>query len=145
MKRCSAARHSLLALLLGLLMLPPAQADSGSWVGDAPSVRLFTPGRVAKSAAIAPPGRLPSDARIRRVAWRFEPPVDQPLLEAWLCHRRCLPLSMARGASEALAGLAADQPLYFLFRLPAEAHADTPFRLRGLQVIVDYRSNADLP
>ncbi|WP_425194461.1 flagellar protein FlhE [Halomonas sp. GXIMD04776] len=128
-------------MYLLLMVTPSAQATPGSWVGTAPSVRLFTPGRPVQSVSITPSSPLSSDARIRSISWRFAPPVDQPRLEAWLCqHKRCFSLSMARGTSQALAGLDANQALFFVFRLPEDARASKPFRVQGLRVIVDYRS-----
>lgn len=130
-------RHS--ACAVGMVLSFSALATPGSWVGEVGGVRLFTPGRTVESALIRPPTSLPSDARIRTLRWRFERPVGQPRPEAWLCHaRRCIELVTARGRSQALAGLAAGEPLHFRFRLPARAHAANPFRIEALQVIVDY-------
>ena len=140
MKRHFSARFVWAAGGLWLLLVADLQAGSGSWVGDAASVRLFTPGRSVESAPIVPPARLPYEARIRQVTWRFEPPIDQPYLEAWLCQQRCIFLPAARGSSQALAGLDASRPLFFLFRPPEGRRVLKPFRVRGLQVIVDYQS-----
>nr|WP_298376208.1 flagellar protein FlhE [uncultured Halomonas sp.] len=143
MKRQSVFLHPLLiALLVVLSILPPGvQAASGSWVGSASSVRLFTPGRLVQSAPIAPSSSLSPSARIHSISWRFAPPPGQPSLEAWLCQgERCFSLPTARGTSQALAGSNPNQPLFFVFRLPQDARASKPVPVQGLQVIVNYRS-----
>ncbi|WP_227368303.1 flagellar protein FlhE [Halomonas sp. M20] len=134
-------------LLVVATLAPDAQAASGSWVGSAPGVRVFTPGRPAQSAPITSSSPLSSDTRIDSISWRFEPPPGQSSLEAWLCQsKRCFALSMARGTSRALSGLDANQALFFVFRLPHDAHAIKPFLVQGLQVIVNYRSiSSDFP
>ncbi|SDK94187.1 flagellar protein FlhE [Modicisalibacter muralis] len=118
---------------------PQAFAAPGSWVGDADSVRLFTPGRAVESTLLTPPPELADGAHIRTLRWRFTAPSGPLRPEAWLCHpRRCIMLSTPSGQSQALAGLSADAPLTFRFRLPASARSTQPLRIEGLQVIVDY-------
>lgn len=124
---------------LGVLMAASAiEAAPGSWVGEAPAVRLFTPERWVESRHLAPPA-MAAGATIRRLRWRFTLPPGQPRPAAWLCHpQRCMPLPAAQGHSEALAGLSADRPLTFRFRLPASPRPSQPLRIEGLQAIVDF-------
>ncbi|SFH44188.1 flagellar protein FlhE [Modicisalibacter xianhensis] len=115
-------------------------AASGSWVGTGQGVRLFTADRIVESKPLKPGSPLAKGAFIRQVHWQYHVSAGQPYLQAWLCvSRECTRLSGARGTSQALAGLAADQPLHFRFRLPKGRQPDRPFRVEGLQVIVDYQ------
>lgn len=127
-----------LALLAGLVSIQ-AFAAPGSWVSDAEGIRLFTPGRVVESTTLTLPPELADGAHIRTLRWRFTLPSGQPRPEAWLCHpRRCIALSSPSGRSQELAGLTADVPLTFRFRLPSSARPAKPLRIEDLQVIVDY-------
>ncbi len=111
---------------------------AGSWVDEAPSVRLFTAGRAVAAQPFEPPAALPS-AEITSVSWRFAPPPGTPRLEAWLCHpQRCLRLRSSRGQSGSLAGLNATGPFVVRFRLPETARPPAPLRVEGLQLIVNY-------
>lgn len=129
----------LVLTVISASVLPQAFAAPGSWVGNADSIRLFTPGRAVTSTTLTPP-ELAQGAHIRTLRWRFTAPSGTLRPDAWLCHpRRCIALSTASGQSRGLAGLAADVPLTFRFRLPASSRLDAPLRIEGLQVIVDYR------
>lgn len=130
---------SALVLCSALVVSFPVSAAPGSWVSEASGVRLFTPGRMVESMTLTPPPELAEGARIRTLRWRFTAPSGTPLPDAWLCHpRRCIALSTRNGRSQGLAGLAADVPLTFRFRLPVSVRLPTPLRIEGLQVIVDY-------
>ena len=125
--------------VIGFLLALPAQAAPGSWVTENTGVRLFTPGRIVESKPLLPPGAVSAQAQIRHIRWRYRVSPGLPQLEAWLCHsQRCIPLPQARGHSKALAGLPADAPLFFRFRLPKEYRLSKPQRVEKLQVIVDY-------
>jgi flagellar protein FlhE len=129
-------------LMLTACSLAPTTsiAAPGSWVSAGESVRLFTAGRAVESQPLVPRGDLMKGTRIRQIHWQYRSPPGQPFLEAWLCaSRQCIRLGGARGSSRALAGLAADQPLHFRFRLPEGRQPAKPFRVEGLQVIVDFR------
>lgn len=126
--------------ILCLWLVSPVQAASGSWVGEVTGVRLFTPGRAVDSGPIQPPGAVAAEAKIHSLSWRFQGPVGQPQPEAWLCHpQHCMKLAVARGRTQEMMGLTANEPLYFRFQLPREAHPGGPLRVEGLQVIVNYR------
>lgn len=137
-RRSRALALATLFLALALASLSVLAAP-GSWVSEAQGARLFTPGRMIESAPLTPPAELVEGALIRSLRWRFTVPSGQPRPDAWLCHpRRCIALASPRGKSRALAGLAADEPLVFRFRLPASSQPAAPFRIESLQVIVDY-------
>lgn len=123
----------------GVALTASTFAAPGSWVSNADSVRLFTPQRAVESTTLPPP-ELADGTHIRSLSWRFTATSTQPRFDAWLCHpRRCIALATPNGRSKALAGLAADTPLTFRFRLPASPSPTKPLRIEGLQVIVDYR------
>lgn len=134
------SKRVLILLVISFLLTPlSAQAAPGSWVTESTGVRLFTPGRMVESKPLTPPEVVPAQAQIRQIRWRYRAPSGWPQPEAWLCHpQRCIPLSQARGRSKVLAGLSADAPLYFRFRLPKQHHSSKPQRVEELQVIVDY-------
>ncbi|MDW5375665.1 flagellar protein FlhE [Halomonas sp. HP20-15] len=131
---------ALTSLGIASAFAPVARAGAaGSWVGEAPSVRLFTPGREVASQPIQAPA-APADGEITSISWRFTSPPGTARLEARLCHpQRCLRLITPRGQSEALAGLTASGPFVVRFRLPESARSSAPLRVEGLQLIVNYR------
>ena len=129
-----------MALAACSLLPVSSVAAPGSWVSAGESVRLFTTGRVVESQPLLPQGDMVKGTHIRQVRWQYRVPAGQPYLEAWLCaSQECVRLGGPRGSSRALAGLAADQPLHFRFRLPKGRQPAKPFRVEGLQVIVDYQ------
>ena len=124
---------------IGLLALAGAEsvlaASAGSWVGAAPPLSVASADRHACSQPLLPPP-LAAGGRLASVRWRFQPPLGARL-QARLCHpQRCIDLPAAQGASSALSGLDAGQPLQLCFRLlPGEQ----PVRVGALQLLVDYR------
>lgn len=129
-----------LVIMLGLALVTPALAAPGSWVGETRGVQLFTPGRVVDSRVISPSGGVASEARILQVRWQYSTPPGAPRPQAWLCNpQACFKLNASRGSSRALKGLPASQPLHFRFRLPQEGRLGQPFRVEGLQVIVNFQ------
>lgn len=131
----------LLALTMTVAMIgamaPALAAAAGSWVANAPSLMVIMAERESLSRPLLPPsGSAPAGA-IHSIVWRFEQPPGSRL-NARLCQaNHCMPLSGARGQSQALAGLPADEGLRFHFSLrPGQRRA---VRVEGLQVIVNYR------
>ncbi|RTR04442.1 flagellar protein FlhE [Halomonas nitroreducens] len=129
------SRHWAALLLLAAGLGEPALA-AGSWVADAPAVRVAMVGREAASEVLAPPAGMTAERRIAEVRWRFRVPPGERV-GARLCHPRgCVRLAGGRGTSQALAGMAAGEALRFHFeRLPGQG----PVTVKGLQVIVNYR------
>ncbi|GAB2798154.1 flagellar protein FlhE [Halomonas shantousis] len=139
---CRTAATLGLVLMFGLTSAEGALAAAGSWVAQGKSVLLTTPGRLETSKALSPPTGGPArQGRITRIHWRYQAPTEaMSKLEAWLCHfDRCMTLPAGRGMSDALAGLPAQTPLTFRFRLHADNGQATHMRVKGLQIIVDYR------
>ena len=131
----------LLALTMTVAMIgamaPALAAAAGSWVANAPSLMVILAERESLSRPLLPPpGSAPAGA-IHSIVWRFEQPPGSRL-NARLCQANlCMPLPSARGQSQALAGLPADEALRFHFSLrPGQRRA---VRVEGLQVIVNYR------
>lgn len=126
------------ALALALCLMTPAwpSLGAGSWVASHPGPRVALADATTRSQPLVPPTRLAAGSRITRVSWRFELP-EAGQVTGRLCHPlRCIPLSSQRGNTEGLAGLDADAPLTFHFRL---ARPGPAVQTRGLQVIVNYR------
>ncbi|WP_136064738.1 flagellar protein FlhE [Modicisalibacter radicis] len=135
--RC--ALRGLAGAALASALFPAWAGAAGSWVDEAPSVRLFTPGREVVSQPFKPPAPLAS-GEVTSISWRFEPPPGAPRLEARLCHpQRCQRLLAPRGKSDFLAGLSAAGPFVLRFRLPEATRPSAPLRVEGLQLIVNYR------
>lgn len=128
---------ALLALAVTLAWVPALAAAAGSWVANAPSLRVILAERESLSRPLLPPGDGVHAGVIHSIVWRFEQPPGSAL-NARLCQaQRCMPLPSARGQSQALAGLPADAALRFHFSLmPGQRQA---VRVQGLQVIVNYR------
>lgn len=114
-----------------------ASAAAGSWSATLRGPRVAGPDRSYASAPFTPPA-IATDARVRRVHWRYAllPPGRE--LAAELCaDRHCVPVAGHRGSSEALAGAAAAAPLEFRFRLPAGERR--PVQVGAIELSVDYQ------
>ncbi|MBK5929729.1 hypothetical protein CCR82_04060 [Halochromatium salexigens] len=120
-----------------LAAAPLLAAAAGSWVAQAPSLRVIMAERESLSQPLLPPPGSTHEGEIHSVGWRFEQPPGSAL-SARLCQaNRCMTLPSARGQSQALAGLPADEALRFHFALmPGQRRA---VRVQGLQVIVNYQ------
>jgi flagellar protein FlhE len=132
-------RRRVMLLGFGLLVLVVGElavaAEAGSWVGAAPALSVASADRHACSQPLLPPP-LAAGGRLAGVRWRFQLPPGARL-QARLCHpQRCIDLPAAQGASSALSGLDAAQPLQLCFRLQP---GEQPLRVGGLQLLVDYR------
>jgi flagellar protein FlhE len=96
--------------------------------------------REAASKPLAPPTDIPAGSLIHEVRWRYEAAPDLAL-NGRLCHAdNCIRVPVARGRSQSLGGLSADEPLQFRFALkPGQRPGGV---VEGLQVIVNYRHPA---
>lgn len=122
---------------LMLAGMPAAFAATGSWVAAIPGMMVAMSDRPdVTQNAVPPPSGDMTGRVIERVQWRFAPPAGKAV-DAWLCHPQgCLALAQQRGTTRAFSGYRADAPLHFRFRLPT---GERPFRINGLQVIVNYQ------
>lgn len=119
-----------------LMMTAGSSLGAGSWVASHPGPRVAMVDATTRSQPLSPPKGLIGEGRITRVSWRFELPAATSVT-ARLCHpRRCISLERPQGSTDALAGLDAEVPLTFHFRL---ARPGPAIQTRGLQVIVNYR------
>ncbi|WP_116474193.1 flagellar protein FlhE [Zobellella maritima] len=126
-----------LLFLTTLLTATGAVAAAGSWVLQAPAVRVAVPGRQYVSAALVVPEPASlAGRRLVSLSWRYQLPTGRQL-QAWLCQdERCIALSAAEGAPDT-SGLRLEVPLRFRFALPpGERQAVT---VQGLQLILNYR------
>ncbi|XKG79720.1 flagellar protein FlhE [Vreelandella aquamarina] len=114
-----------------------AQAATGSWSRQVPSVLVAMSDRTSSSQSILPPQTIElNEATLTRIQWRFESPPGTPI-NAWLCHpEQCVVLTSMRGSTTALSGMQANAPLHFRFALQP---GQRPVRIQGLQVIVNYQ------
>lgn len=121
-----------------LAQFPLPSLGAGSWVASETGPRISLAGTTVPSRAMAPPAPVARDHQITSVNWRFSlPDAARQRVTVRLCHPdRCIPLHNERGSSEGLAGLNADRPLRFHFRLTDTGPA---IQAQGLQVIVNYR------
>lgn len=125
-----------LPLLMGLFAAE-SMAAAGSWVLQAPSVRVAVPGRQYESAPLAAPEPdALAGRRLVSLSWHFQLPPGRGL-QSWLCQdHHCIALSATEGRPDT-SGLRLDKPLRFRFALPpGERRAVT---VQGLQLILNYR------
>lgn len=120
----------------GLALAATQAAAAGSWVADAPPMRIAPADHATVSDPIGPVGERPGGTVIGQIKWRYRhAPGADPAVR--LCHpRRCVALPAMRGRTGALDGLAADTPLRLHGWVPPTA---APVRIEAIQVIVDYR------
>lgn len=131
-------RDLLLILALYLMLLPLPGLGAGSWTVSQTGPRVPLTDVETRSLPLISPGDVAKNHQITSVRWQFSlPDAARRRVLARLCHPiRCVPLHGERGITEALAGLDADMPLAFHFRLAAAGPA---VQTQGLQVIVNYR------
>ncbi|MFP4138192.1 MAG: flagellar protein FlhE [Halomonas sp.] len=135
-------RRRLALLALALCLMPPSMPSlaAGSWVANQAGPRVALADATTRSSPLSAPTRQARGQRITSVSWRFSlPDTEHSRVTAKLCHPvRCVTLASERGSTEALAGLDADAPLTFQFRL---ARPGPAVQTQGLQVIVNYRES----
>lgn len=113
-----------------------ASAAAGSWSATLRGPRVAGPDRSYAGAPFTPPA-IATDARVRRVHWRYALPPGRELAVELCANRDCVPVTGTRGSSEALAGTDADVPLAFRFRLPAGERR--PVQVGAIELSVDYQ------
>lgn len=130
--------YLLLTLALCLTLLPLPSMGAGSWVANQIGPRVALADAEVRSLPLASPSDEAKGHHITSVSWRFSlPDASRHRVLARLCHPvRCVPIRDERGRTETLAGLDADVPLAFHFRLVDVGPA---VQTEGLQVIVNYR------
>jgi flagellar protein FlhE len=124
-------------LLLILFPVAESRAAAGSWIVNAPAMRVAVPGRQYESAPLTAPDPAGMAGRqLVSLSWRYQVPSGRRL-QAWLCQGVfCMVLPGERGSRQT--GLPTDvsRPWQFRFELPpGERQA---VRVQGLQLIVNY-------
>ncbi len=135
-------RLSQRVIMAAALTLPVALVEAGP--GGAIPVQASIPDMVQKGweyrVALVPSASAPAGSQLTDVSWRYELAMDGPVPAAWLCAPSdCVALPMARGSTDALAGLPADTPLSLHLVLPGEGMLKRPVRGGTAQVFVNYQ------
>ncbi|GHC33526.1 hypothetical protein GCM10010082_30290 [Kushneria pakistanensis] len=128
-----------------VLVLSPAQADASA--GGAIPAQGSVPDMAQKGreyrVALIPADTAPADGVLTELSWHYELTPGAVMPAAWLCTPSvCESLSMARGSTDALAGLPANTPLSLHFVLPGEGMLKRPVQGGAAQVFINYRMQA---
>ncbi|WP_445621588.1 flagellar protein FlhE [Kushneria sp. Sum13] len=129
-------------VITAALALPSVWAEAGG--GGAIPVQVNLPDMAQKGweyrVALANAENAPVGSRLTELSWRYELGPGEVLPEASLCTPlECVALNMARGSTDALAGLPASTPLSLHFVLPGKGMLKHPVRGGAAQVFVNYR------
>ncbi|MFC0338510.1 protein FlhE [Kushneria avicenniae] len=128
------------SMMLTMLVSPIVWADAGGAV----PIQVNLPDMAQKGweyrVALPPIDSAPIDALITELSWDYDISSNGPVPGVWLCaSRRCMTLDMARGSTDALAGVPVSTPLMLRFVLPGEGMLQRPVRGGQAQVFVHYR------
>lgn len=134
------------ALIVLSLISLPAVAASGSWSDTQRGVTLQNRGVMMSSpplaAADSAPVRQKSSATITTVSWKYEVLGARPAgLQVKLCNtlNHCVGLDADSGTTRSFYGQTASSPLRFVYFVAGNGAMNTPLRVIGNQVIVNYR------
>lgn len=134
------------ALIALSLMSLPAVAASGSWSDTQRGVTLQNRGVMMSSpplaAANSAPVRQKSSATITTVSWKYELLGARPAgLQVQLCNsvNHCVGLDADSGVTKSFYGQTASSPMRFVYFVAGGGAMNTPLRVMGNQVIVNYR------
>ncbi|MFU2317761.1 flagellar protein FlhE [Rahnella sp. PCH160] len=134
------------ALLVLSLISLPAVAASGSWSDTQRGVTLQNRGVMMSSpplaAANSSPVRQKGSATITTVSWKYELLGARPAgLQVQLCNsvNHCVGLDADSGVTTSFYGQAAISPMRFVYFVAGNGAMNTPLRVIGNQVIVNYR------
>lgn len=125
-------------LLLLLSPLPAYAAGSGAWQASGMGATLSQRGIVVNSSALHAPDEVSGTMSL--IAWRYQLMTPEPAgLTVKLCSpSRCVALDGPSGTTRGLAGIAASQPLFFVWEVPGRGSFYPPLRVSSNQVIVNY-------
>lgn len=134
------------ALLVLSLMSLPAVAAYGTWSDTQRGVTLQNRGVMMSSpplvAADSAPVRQKNSATITTVSWKYEVLGVRPAgLQVQLCNsvNHCVGLDADSGSTRSFYGQTASSPLRFVYYVAGGGAMNTPLRVIGNQVIVNYR------
>ncbi|WP_121573685.1 flagellar protein FlhE [Brenneria alni] len=130
-----------LYVLLLLLFMQASLAVDGSWDGSGANTVISQRGIPTSSSVMRPQGGLPAGRIMTSVHWNYKLLTSSPSgLRVALCTPGlCVPLDGASGRTQALQGVDANNPLYFLYMLPGKGAIRPPVRVLHYQVLVNYR------
>jgi len=125
-------------LLLLLCPLLASAAGSGAWQASGIGATLNHRGVVANSVALHAPAEV--SGTITLIAWRYQLMMPEPRgLTVKLCSpSRCVELDGPGGTTRGLSGVAASQPLTFVWQIAGRGSFYPPLRVSSNQVIVNY-------
>lgn len=137
-RRSGVAAICLASLLVCLLFSGLSHSAAGSWTVTADNLRLGVAGRMYSTPPLEPPWVATKQrVDITSVWWRYHMKPSQSA-EVELCRAsQCVPLSMARGRSDAFDGAASNEA--FFFRARRLDRTATVVELTDLQLIVNHR------
>ncbi|PWC14291.1 flagellar protein FlhE [Brenneria roseae subsp. americana] len=130
-----------LYVLMLMLFVQTGMAADGSWDGGGSNVVISQRGISTSSPVMRPHGVIPPGRIMTSIHWNYKlqafPP---PGLRVALCTPGlCVPLDGGSGSTQALQGIDANNPLYFLYMLPGKGAIKPPVRVLTYQVLVNYR------
>ncbi|WP_071608829.1 flagellar protein FlhE [Entomohabitans teleogrylli] len=134
-------------LLLILLAMWAGNASAGGqamWTASAVGPVVAQRGVRVLSPLLKPREKV--SGSITLVAWRYSSSAPMPVAgEVKLCAAgRCIALDGASGATRELAGAEAGEPLRLVWYLPGAGRLVKPWRITGIQVIVNYAPRPEL-
>ncbi|MBJ7220401.1 MULTISPECIES: flagellar protein FlhE [unclassified Brenneria] len=130
-----------LALLLLPFFIQTALAADGSWEGSGANVVISQRGIATSSPVMRSQGALPPGRVVTSIHWNYKLQALPPSgMRVALCTPGlCVPLDGGSGRTQALQGIDANNPLYFLYQLPGKGAIRPPVRVLSYQVLVNYR------
>lgn len=125
-------------LLLLLCPLLASAAGSGAWQASGTGATLSQRGIVVNSTALYAPADVSGTMSL--IAWRYQTMTPEPAgLVVKLCSpSRCVVLDGPSGTTRELTGIAAGQPLIFVWEVPGRGRFYPPLNVSSNQVIVNY-------
>ena len=129
--------RALLAILLFPLLVQAA--GEGMWQASSVGVTLNHRGESMSSAPLST--RQPAAGLMTLVAWRYQLIGPTPAgLRVRLCSQsRCVELEGQSGTTVAFSGIAAAEPLRFIWEVPGGGRLIPPLKIQRNEVIVNYR------
>lgn len=130
-------------LLLLLCPLLTFASGSGAWQASGIGATLSHRGVAVNSLALHAPAEVSGTMTL--IAWRYQLMTPEPVgLTVKLCSSsRCVVLDGPSGTTKAFSGVAASQPLTFVWQLAGRGRVYPPLRVSSNQVIVNYAPTGD--
>ncbi len=125
---------------VGVIFLLPSLAlasAQGSWQASVAGPNLVNRNEVVASRPLAP--RQPASGQMGMVVWQVNSNGAMPVgMQTRLCSlSRCVVLEGMSGQTRGFIGVNASEPLRFLWLIPGQGRLPTPWKVRGVKVIVN--------